>query len=68
MLIIGLVDGRVLIRSAATMDLLAQLDGSFHKNQPVWSILNMGSNNFAVAGDSGVFVVFHLNKALAQAS
>jgi hypothetical protein len=63
-LIIGLVDGRVLLRSAVTMELLISLDGQLQQNKPVWSIASVGQSCFAAAGESGFFVVFRTQQAL----
>jgi hypothetical protein len=67
-LIVGLQDGRVMLRSALTLELLIVVDGSLHKGMPVWAVAALGQSCFTTAGDSGYFVVLRTNAVLAPTS
>lgn len=67
-LIIGLIDGRILIRSCVTMSLLLSMDGAAHSNQTVWSIVTIGHSCFASAGESGALVVWKVQTPLTDRS
>lgn len=64
LLLVGLQDGRVMMRSALTMDLLVTIDGQLHQNRPVWDILHVGQSCFVSAGDSGFVVVCRVVQAM----
>ena len=64
LLLIGLNDGRIFLRSTLTMELLMIIDGSLHQHKPVWSIISIGQSCFASAGDSGYFLVCRITQAI----
>lgn len=68
LLMIGLMDGRIMMRSAITMELLVTIDGQLHQNRPVWDILNVGQSCFATAGDSGFLTLIRVVDAIVGSS
>jgi len=68
LLLVGLSDGRVMMRSALTMELLVVLDGQAHQNQPIWSILNVGRSCFATSSNTGFLAVCNVVQAIVGSS
>ena len=69
-LVIGLFDGRILIRSCTTMALLVSLDSSISLcNGAVWSVSDLGGQScFATGGDDGKVIMWQLQLALKDGS
>ena len=73
-LIIGLLDGRIILRSCATMNILFAINNNLLPSnvhtKAVWSIvsLGVGSSCFATGGDDGQLVVWRVSTALIDTS
>ena len=68
MLLIGLLDGSIWIRSCLTMNLLVVIESSIAYNQAAWSIEPLGQSCFASATDDGQLIVWKIEKQLIESS
>lgn len=64
MLLVGLLDGSIVARSCASMNILFVLDASICRTKAVWSITNLGQSCFATGGDDGNLIVWKVERAL----
>ena len=60
-LVVGHIDGSIVIRACSSLQLLVSLDGP---NTPVWSLAALGQSCFASGGDDGNLIVYQVLKAL----
>lgn len=69
-LVIGLSDGRIVIRSCTTMALLLTLDSSISQcNGAVWAVTDLGGQScFASGGDDGKVIMWQVRSALNDGS
>ena len=65
-LIIGLLDGNIVIRSCTTMKILFNLDQSICHLKAVWTIVDLGQSCFGTGSDDGNIVVWKIGSALAD--
>lgn len=65
-LLIGLADGSVVIRSALTMSLMVTLDSTVCSTKSIWSIVSLGKSCFAVAGDDGQLIGWKIDSPLVE--
>jgi WD40 repeat protein len=64
-LLIGLQDGRILIRAVQSMILIACIESSVANTGAVWSIVDLKVGNFfATAGEDGALLVWEVKIAL----
>jgi WD40 repeat protein len=63
-LLIGLLDGGIAVRSCGSMNILFFLDSSICHTKAVWSIANLGQSCFATGGDDGNLIVWRIEHAL----
>jgi len=65
-LIIGLYDGRIVLRSCACMVILLTIPNSAFKTKAMWSIVNIdrGSSCFATGSEDGQLLVWRITKPL----
>lgn len=63
-LIIGLLDGTIVVRSCVTMKVLFQLDNSICRSLAIWSIADLGQSCFATGSDDGNIVLWKVSTAL----
>lgn len=63
-LLIGHIDGSIVLRSCATMTKIMVLDPSICYSKTIWSFANLGQSCFASAGDDGNIVVWNVLKAI----
>jgi hypothetical protein len=63
-LIIGLNDGKILIRSCASMKLLISLDPSFGQQKAIWSVVSLGQSCFVTGGVDGALIFWRIDRAL----
>jgi WD40 repeat protein len=62
LLMVGLVDGRINIRSGESMTLLCRLDSHILCHQgAVWAIENCGNGFFASGGEDGKLILWQIN-------
>eukprot|EP00599_Poterioochromonas_sp_BG-1_P004844 CAMPEP_0173141580 /NCGR_PEP_ID=MMETSP1105-20130129/5586_1 /TAXON_ID=2985 /ORGANISM="Ochromonas sp., Strain BG-1" /LENGTH=299 /DNA_ID=CAMNT_0014054825 /DNA_START=398 /DNA_END=1294 /DNA_ORIENTATION=+ len=53
-LLVGLADGSIVIRSSVTMNLIYIIDAHFLNTHTIWSIVSIGQSCFSSAGEDGV--------------
>ena len=63
-LLIGLLDGCIVVRSCSSMNILFTIDSSICRTTAVWSINNLGQSCFATGGDDGNLIVWRIEQAL----
>ncbi len=68
-LLVGLMDGRIMIRSCATMALFFVIEASVANTRTVWGFVDMGDEaHFASAGDDGSLIVWNVGVPLMETS
>lgn len=67
-LLVGLADGSVLVRSAITMTLMIVLDSTLCNTKSVWSIVSLGKSCFAAGGEDGQLICWKIDKPLQEKS
>lgn len=65
-LLIGLYDGSIWIRSCTTMNLLVIIESSIAYNQATWAIEPLGQSCFASATEDGQVIVWKIEKQLIE--
>ena len=65
-LLIGLLDGAIWIRSCVTMNFLIVVDASIAYNQAAWKIEPLGQSCFASATDDGQLIVWKIEKPIVE--
>lgn len=65
-LLIGLLDGSIWIRSCSTMNLLVVIESSIAYNQAAWKIEPLGQSCFASATDDGQLIVWKIEKPIVE--
>lgn len=63
-LIVGLMDGTIVVRSCVSMKILFCLDQSICHTKTIWSIVDLGQSCFGTGSDEGNIVVWKINSAL----
>jgi WD40 repeat protein len=63
-LIIGLLQGTIVIRSCLSMKILFNLDQSICHTKAIWSLVDMGHSCFGAGSDDGNVVVWTVRSAL----
>lgn len=64
MLLIGLLDGTIHVRSCLSMKILFTLDTSICHTKAIWSIVDLGQSCFGAGSDDGQIVVWKVGSAL----
>ena len=59
-LLIGMLDGVIIARSCATMNVLFVIDQSICNTQSVWAITSLGRSCFATGGEDGKLIVWQV--------
>lgn len=65
-LLVGLADGSIVIRSSVTMNLIYIIDAHFLNTHTIWSIVSIGQSCFSSAGEDGVIVTWKADKPLQE--
>lgn len=65
-LVVGLLEGTIVIRSCVSMKVLFYLDQSISRTKAIWSIVDLGQSCFGTGSDDGNIVVWKINSALAD--
>jgi len=63
-LLIGLLDGTIHVRSCMSMKILFTLDASICHTKAIWSIVDLGQSCFGAGSDDGQIVVWKVGSAL----
>jgi hypothetical protein len=63
-LIIGLLEGTIVVRSCLSMKILFNLDQSICHTKAIWSLVDMGHSCFGAGSDDGNVVVWTVRGAL----
>ena len=63
-LLIGLLDGSIVIRSCLSMKMLFTLDQSICHTKAIWTIVDLGQSCFATGSDEGAIIVWKIPGAL----
>ena len=64
MLLIGLLEGTIVVRSCQSMKILFMLDQSICHTKAIWSIVDLGQSCFGTGSDDGNIVVWKVPSAL----
>ena len=68
-LIVGLFDGRIILRSCSTMNILFTVPSNVYNTRAVWSIVAIpNSGCFATGGDDGQLIIWQVRGPLADSS
>ena len=59
-IIVGLVDGNIVVRSCVSMGILFNLEHTICNTLCVWAITPLGHNCFATGGDDGQLIVWRV--------
>lgn len=65
-LLVGLSDGSIVIRSSLSMNLLYIIDAHFLNTHTIWSIVSIGQSCFSSAGEDGIIVTWKVDKPLQE--
>lgn len=63
-LIIGLLDGNIVLRSCITLKILFVVDSGICFTKAIWSIASLGQSCFATGTDDGNVIVWRIQHAL----
>ena len=66
MLLIALLDGSIVGRFCASMNLVFIIIGSICASQAIWSIESLGQSCFAVGSDDGQLIVWKIEQPLIE--
>ena len=68
-LLIGLLDGRIVVRSCMTMLIMFTIPNSIYNTKAVWSLTVIpGSSCFAAGGEDGQLIIWRITQALVDTS
>lgn len=65
-LIVGMVDGFIFIRSCVTMKILFMINSSFCHTRTIWSMVDLGQSCFCTGSDEGSVIVWRINEPLIE--
>lgn len=68
MLIIGLLEGSIVVRSCQSMKILFSLDHTICHTKAIWSIVDLGQSCFGTGSDEGNIIVWKVGAALVDKS
>jgi hypothetical protein len=63
-LLVGLLEGSVVVRSGVSMKILFIVDHSWLPSKAIWSIVDLGRSCFCTGSDDGNLVVWRVTVAL----
>jgi WD40 repeat protein len=63
-LIVGLINGTLIVRSCVSMNILFKLDNTICHTNCIWSIQPLGHSCFAVAGEDGQLIMWRVLSAI----